>query len=76
MKFVPTTPGQIPLSDISAWIFEGSTSMTTMDVDFNAAIAPGPQVFLVARWFNRRSRSRPLCHPVSTNVQGGMVMAA
>ena len=52
MNFVPTTPGQIPLSDISAWIFEGSTSMTTMDVDFNAAIAPGPQVFFVARWFN------------------------
>ena len=75
-SFVPTTPGQTPPADVSAWTFEGSTSKTVINVVFNPTVAPGAQVFLSARWFNPRSQSGPLCHPVATNVQGGAVMAA
>ena len=75
-SFVPTTPGQTPPADVSAWTFEGSTSKTSMEIAFSPSVAPGTQVYLCARWFNPRSAAGPLCSPVSTNVQGGGVMAA
>ena len=63
-------------ADPSVWKFEGSTTRTTVDIDFPNTIAPGSKVWLTAFWFNPRALSGPGCPPVSTNLPGGSAMAA
>jgi hypothetical protein len=68
--------GATPPAEIAAWKFEGSTTRTVVDVEFDPSVASGATVWLTAFWFNPRSQSGPACAPVSTNLPGGAVMAA
>lgn len=68
--------GATPPAEIAAWKFEGNTTRTTFDVQFDAAVASGSTVWICAFWYNPRAQSGPACAPVSTNLPGGAVMAA
>jgi hypothetical protein len=47
-----------------------------VDVEFPADAANGATVWLTAFWFNPRAQSGPACQPISTNIPGGLSMAA
>jgi hypothetical protein len=69
--------GATPPADLANWKFEGNTTRTKVDVQFDAALAPGTLVWLCAFWFNPRAQSGPGCTPVSAILAGGgMQMAA
>lgn len=68
--------GATPPAEIAAWKFEGGTTKSVVDVEFDAAVASGAMVWICAFWFNPRLQSGPACAPVSTNLPGGAVMAA
>lgn len=69
--------GATPPADLSNWKFEGNTTRTKIDVQFDAALAPGTVVWLCAFWFNPRAQAGPGCTPVSAILAGGgMQMAA
>jgi hypothetical protein len=38
--------------------------------------ANGATVWLLAFWFNARPQNGPACYPLSTNIPGGLLMAA
>jgi hypothetical protein len=58
-------------------VFIALTNKTTLDVTLPLSAAPGAQVWIVARWFNRRKQMGPNSNPVCTNIQfGGIRMAA
>src|SRR5688572_23836790 len=64
--------GSAPPADIAQWVFMGSTTRTTFDVEFPATVAAGAQVWLCAFWKNPRDMSGPACPPVSAYLAGGV----
>jgi len=68
--------GETAPVDIDSWKYEGSTTRTTIDVEFPATVANGSRVWLTAYWTNPRLESGPPCQPVSTNIAGGLAQAA
>lgn len=69
--------GATPPADPSDWKFEGSTTRTTVDLRVDAALVPGPVVWLTAFWYDPRGQSGPGCTPGSAILAGGgMSMAA
>jgi hypothetical protein len=71
------TGGATPPAELADWKFEGNTTRTKIDVQFDAALAPGTLVWLCAFWFNPRGQAGPGCTPVSAILAGGgMQMAA
>lgn len=69
--------GDAPPESISSWVFEGSTTKTTVDVAFETSVAPGAKVWFCAFWYSARALSGPACTPISANLQfGGVSMAA
>ena len=65
--------GDAPPASISDWKFEGSTTRTVAEINFDSSTPPGAKVWVTAFWFNPRSQSGPACDPVSTHLQGGGV---
>ena len=65
--------GSAPPADIGQWVFQGSSTRTTFEVEFPATVPAGSQVFLCAFWFNPRSQSGPACQPISAYLAGGVV---
>jgi hypothetical protein len=63
-------------ADLSDWMFEGSTTRTSFDVEFAPTIPAGSQVWLTAFWFNPRSQSGPACTPINAYIAGGVALAA
>lgn len=62
--------------ELEDWQFEGNTTRTIVDVDFAPEVANGATVWLTAFWFNPRAQSGPAAQPVSTNIPGGLALAA
>ena len=63
-------------ADPAAWQFEGQATRNVFDVTFPGTVAGGAQVWLCARWYNRRGETGPMSTPITTFLQGGMSMAA
>jgi len=68
--------GETPSPNVTDWTFVANTTKTTIDVPFASTIPAGATVWLTAFWYNAKAQSGPACNPVSTNLQGGMTMAA
>ena len=68
--------GAVPPTDERDWTFEGLTSRVKADITFPGGVPPGSQVWFTAFWFNQRKQNGPAATPVTTNLQGGMAMAA
>jgi hypothetical protein len=68
--------GAVPPTDERAWTFEALTSRVKIDVEFPSRVTPGSRVWFTAFWFNQRKQRGPAATPVTTNLQGGMAMAA
>ena len=66
-------PAPVELED---WKFEGNTTRTSFDVEFDPEVPNGSMVWLTAFWFNPRAQSGPAAQPVSTNIPGGLAQAA
>jgi hypothetical protein len=64
--------GAAPPADISAWVFQGSSSRTAFDVEFPPTVAAGAQVFLCAFWYSPRAQGGPACQPISAYLAGGV----
>lgn len=68
--------GESAPADLAQWEFEGNFTRTTVDVEFPTTVANGATVWFTARWFNPRMEMGPVSTPVSTNLPGGLAMAA
>jgi hypothetical protein len=60
--------GDEPPADAGQWRYKGNTTRVTADVSFDAALAPGTKVWLVARWMNSRTEPGPWSPPVCARV--------
>ena len=63
-------------ASIEDWVFQGSTTRTSFEVEFAPSVPAGSQVWLTAFWFNPRSQSGPACTPISAYIAGGVAAAA
>ncbi|MGB7159890.1 MAG: hypothetical protein WBD40_17620 [Tepidisphaeraceae bacterium] len=63
--------GPTPPAETSAWKFEGGTTRTTIDIAFDAELAPGTKVWITAQWFNRKAITGPACSPAGAVLQFG-----
>lgn len=68
--------GAVYPTDPTGWAFQGTTTKTTFDVVFPDTVANGAQVWICATWFNNRTQTGPISLPITTNVQGGLSLAA
>ncbi len=70
--------GDTAPTDVNLWKFEGGTTRSTIDVEFDASLAPGTKVWLTSCWFNRRALTGPACTPIGALIQfgGSLLMAA
>jgi hypothetical protein len=68
--------GTQPPMNVNDWKFEGNNTRTTVDVTFDAALAPGTVVWLTAFWYNPRGQSGPGCTPISAILAGGGMQQA
>lgn len=64
--------GHEPPADTSLWVFQGSTTRTTFEIEFPPTVASGSRVWLTAFWFSPRSESGPACLPIGTYLGGGV----
>jgi hypothetical protein len=71
-----TFVGEEPPADLSAWVQEGNTSRTALDLVFPTNIPAGAQVWITARWFGPRFQNGPTAAPITTNLPGGSAQAA
>lgn len=62
-------------ADIKEWKTAGHTTRNTMDIHFPPSIGNGAQVWICARWMNRKTEAGPTSNPIATHVQGGLSMA-
>lgn len=62
--------------EIDDWKFEGNTTRTSFEVNFDADVVNGALVWFTSFWFNPRAQSGPAALPVSTNIPGGLAQAA
>ena len=72
--------GATPPEDITAWKFEGNTTVTQFIVAFDAATPAFSRVWLTAFFFNPRGQSGMACEPISTYLgswgsSGSLTMA-
>ncbi len=72
MTFVGATPPADPLE----WSLMTNTSKTVIDLEFPSTVPAGSLVWITAFWFNARKQSGPAAAFQSTNIAGGMAMAA
>jgi len=63
-------------ADIDSWEFEGNTRNNIVEVEFPAETPNGATVWFTAFWRNTRDEAGPPSAPVSTNIPGGLSMAA
>ncbi|CAN5355425.1 hypothetical protein BH09PLA1_BH09PLA1_10320 [soil metagenome] len=60
-------------SDVSAWRFHALASSTSIDITFDASLAPGTKVWVTANWFGTRKQTGPMAAPIYTHLFGGGV---
>ena len=69
--------GATPPATLGDWKFEGNTTRTKIDIQFNPTLPAGTIVWITCFWYSPRGLSGPGCTPVSAILAGGgMVMAA
>lgn len=68
--------GETPATDISDWKFEGNSGRGVFEILFPGTVPAGSTVFITAFYFNGRKQSGPAADPVSTQLAGGLSMAA
>ncbi len=68
--------GETAPADLEEWNFEANFTKTIIDIDFPAEVPNGSTVWFTAVWFNPRMETGPAATPVSTNLPGGLTMAA
>lgn len=68
--------GAVPPVDTSAWIAEGTTTASELDVEFDSALAPGATVWLSAAWLGNKLDMGPACSPVSVTFGAASASAA
>jgi len=68
--------GVEPPDDIESWKYHGSSSKTTIEVDFPTTVAGGSTVWFTAYWVNAKLEAGPPAAPVSTFLPGGLAQAA
>lgn len=64
--------GEEPPTDMRQYHFEGNTTETIISITFPPDTAAGAKVWILAMWFNERTKSGPPCEPVGTNLQLGI----
>ena len=67
--------GSTPPADITEWVFQGSSTRTTFEVEFPATVPAGAQVWLCAYWYSPRAQAGPACQPISAYLAGGVTGA-
>jgi hypothetical protein len=67
--------GAAPPPDITEWVFQGSTTRTSFDVEFAPTVPAGAQVWLCAFWYSPRAQPGPASQPISAYLAGGVVAA-
>ena len=75
-SYISTTANPNPPSDLTKWTYQGQASKTEFDVTFPLDTAPGTQVWICARWCNRRGEAGPVSDSVGTFVGGGITAEA
>lgn len=68
--------GEEPPADPGDWSWSFNTSKTVDEVTFPATVAAGSKVWITAVWFNARKQNSPAAAAQSTNISGGLAMAA
>ena len=68
--------GPTPSDDISTWKFEGNSGRSVFEIAWPATVPAGATVWVTAFYFNGRKQSGPAADPTSTQLGGGMAMAA
>ncbi|MBC8106837.1 MAG: hypothetical protein H7Z14_09635 [Anaerolineae bacterium] len=71
-----TFVGDEPPTDASGWRFHTLASSTSIDITFDAQLAPGTKVWITANWFGTRKQTGPMAAAISTHLIGGGVAAA
>ena len=65
--------GEWPPADLREWQFIARTTRTLCKVTFRGAGPVGSKLWIVARWENTRCEPGPVCQPVMTRVQDGIL---
>ena len=55
----------------AGWTFRFNTTQTRFVLPFDATLAPGTRVWVLAFYYNRRGQSGPAARPVGVNLPGG-----
>jgi hypothetical protein len=69
-----TFVGDQPPADPSAFRFEANVGRTTTQIAFDASVPIGTIVWFVARFFNNRKESGPVCTPIRATLGAGSTM--
>lgn len=73
---VMTFVGAAPPADPLDWSLMLNTSRTVVDLEFPSTVPAGSLVWISAFWFNARKQTSPAAAIQSTNIAGGLAMAA
>jgi ethanolamine utilization microcompartment shell protein EutS len=68
--------GEHPPDKLGDWLFMAKTTRTLTQVTFQNAGPIGSKLWIAVRWENTRCQPGPVCAPVMTRVQDGVVMPA
>jgi hypothetical protein len=63
--------GRDPATDPAQWTHRCNATRSRVLIHFPASVAPGTQVWLVARWLNPRQECGPQSKPVCTYIEFG-----
>lgn len=63
-------------TDMAAWTFEGVTTRTLTNINFDPTVPSGATAWLTAVWYNTTGESGPPTAPVSVQIPGTLPMAA
>jgi hypothetical protein len=64
--------GATPPTELHQWSYEGQASKSQFEVPFPPATPVGTQVWICARWCNRRGAPGPVSDAVSAYLSGGI----
>lgn len=70
-SWVAPANGALPPADLEQWRFEGLSTRSSFTVGCNAEDV-GKQIYVVARWYNRKGEVGPASDPIVTIVVGTM----
>lgn len=66
--------GENPPATAEGWFFQGGTTRTRFDVEFDPSLPMGTKAFLTAFFKNERDMSGPACDPVAVTLLGSAAL--